>query len=300
MNNFLHEVLESEKKKLIAQLKKESITKDERAFWAKAEKIQEEYYSQKYEDLYRRSDVSKCNNYHFAVFEQWMICIDPVRLLTESSTRKLFTEFKKGAQTNAEFEFWTQIEQMRGEYKYTEEEGFICEDIDEVKTDDKSDEQNQNAEIATTKQDFSQKTVVPIEYSDSPPWIASETVIYLPEVKADETSVIRYIFTTRPSSLVHIHQKEDPTWIDISLKKDIELDIPDKNEIKIKEKEEMKKGTGTNNLFKDAKKRRQKEDNQAKKKQTTDGLRKAKKSTIRDFISSLLSCFRKPKKGEEI
>ncbi|CAC5373017.1 unnamed protein product [Mytilus coruscus] len=271
--NYIHEVLESENKKLIAQLKKESITTDEREFWAKAEKIQEEFYWKKYEDLYRRS---------------------------ESSTRKLFTKFKKEAQTMSELEFWTQIEQMRGEYKYPEEEGFICEDIDEVKTDDKGDEENQNAEIATTKQDFSQKTVVPTESSDSPPWIASETVIYLPEVKADETSVIRYIFTTRPSSLVHIDQKEDPTWIDIYLKKDIELDIPDKNEIKIMQKEEKKKGTGTNNLFKDAKKRRQKEDNQSKKKQTTDGLKEAKKSTFQVFINSLLSCFRKPKKGEEI
>lgn len=49
---------------------------------------------------------------------------------------------------------------------------------------------------------------------------------------------------------------------------DIELDIPDKNEKKIMEKEEMKKEKRTSKLSKAEKKRRQKEDNQSKKKQT--------------------------------
>ena len=49
---------------------------------------------------------------------------------------------------------------------------------------------------------------------------------------------------------------------------DIELDIPDKNERTIWEKEEKKKEKRTNKLFKADKKRRQKEDNLSQKKQT--------------------------------
>ncbi|CAC5390986.1 unnamed protein product [Mytilus coruscus] len=194
---------------------------------------------------------------------------------------------------------------MRGEYHYPEEEGFLCENIDEVKEDKTSkgqddianqlsndinetgneldengNESGENSQILnneavteTKKQDFGQNAVVPIESSDSPPWIASETLICLPEVKADESSVIRYSFTTRPSSMAHIHQTGKPTWFDISLKKEIVLDVPDKSERKVMKKEEKKKGTGTNNLLKDAKKRRQTEDNLHKKKHTN-GLTK--------------------------
>ncbi|XP_071145062.1 uncharacterized protein [Mytilus edulis] len=100
--------------------------------------------------------------------------------------------------------------------------------------------------------------------------------------------------------IAHIHKLEAPTWTDISLKNDNELDIPDKNERKIMEKQEKKKEKRTNKLCKADKKRMQKEDNQSKKKQRNDGLKKAKKPTIRDFINSLFSCFRKQKKGEEI
>lgn len=44
-------------------------------------------------------------------------------------TRKLFTQFIKEAQTESELKFWTQIEQMRGAYRYPDDEDFICEDI---------------------------------------------------------------------------------------------------------------------------------------------------------------------------
>ncbi|XP_052080742.1 uncharacterized protein LOC127718726 [Mytilus californianus] len=219
---------------------------------------------------------------------------------------------------------------MRGEYHYPEEEGVPCEDTDEVKEDRTSNDQddigNQPFNETSDNQDdignqpfdetsddqadignqpFDETSddeddIVPIESSDSPIWIASETLIYLPEVKPDETPVIRYIFTTRPSSLVHIHQNEEPTWIDISLKKEIVLDVPDKNERKVMIKEEKRNGTGTNNLFNDAKKRRQTEDSQSKKKQKTDGPHMAKKSTFRDFFKSLFSCIRKPKKVEAL
>ncbi|CAC5368274.1 unnamed protein product [Mytilus coruscus] len=69
--------------------------------------------------------------------------------------------------------------------------------------------QNNEAVIETKKQDFTQNADVPIRSSDSPIWIASETLIYLPEVKPDETSVIRYIFTTHG-----LHMAKKPTFRD--------------------------------------------------------------------------------------
>ncbi|XP_063420114.1 uncharacterized protein LOC134705297 [Mytilus trossulus] len=260
-NNFTHEGLEKEKKKLLVQLKGESISKDGREFWAKAEIIQEQY-----EDPYRRY---------------------------EYTSRKLFTQFKKEAQTESELKFWTQLEQKRGAYRYPEDDSFICGDVLDEETEDEAD-------IVQTKVDYVQ--------------LESSSGIYEAGNKRDnfdkeqdetrndkqnklaETATKNQDIrpkTVESSSLAYIHQKEDPTWTDISLKNDIELDIPDKNERKIMEKEEKKKEKITIKLSKADKKRRQKEDNKSKKKQTKDELKKAKKSTIRDFINSLFSCFRK-------
>ncbi|XP_071153238.1 DNA ligase 1-like [Mytilus edulis] len=271
-NNFTHESLELEKKKLILQLKEESISKDGMEFWAKAEKIQEQY-----EDPYRRS---------------------------EYTSRKLFTQFKKEAETESELQFWTKLEQMRGAYRYPEDGGFICEDIDE-ETEDKAEdiqtgidseqlESYNGQDEAGNKQDNLNK-----EQDETMETEQDK------QNKIAETTAINQDITQKavePSSLMsvaQIHQKEDPTWIDISLKNDIELDIPDINERKIMEKEEKKKEKRTNKLIKADKKRKQKEINQSKKKQTKDERKKAKKSTFSDFMRSLTSCFWKPKKVEE-
>ncbi|CAC5390987.1 unnamed protein product [Mytilus coruscus] len=111
----VNEILESEKKRLISQLKKDSITKDEIEFWTKTEKIHEDFYRQNYEDLYRRS---------------------------EAATRKLFDEFEKESKSISELNFWEDIEHMRGEYHYPEKECFLRENIDEVKEDKTSNGQD--------------------------------------------------------------------------------------------------------------------------------------------------------------
>ncbi|CAG2191009.1 unnamed protein product [Mytilus edulis] len=270
-NNFTHEGLEIEKKKLIVQLKEESSSKDGREFWAKAETIQEQY-----EDPYRRS---------------------------EYTSRKLFTQFKNEAQSESELQFWTQLELMRGAYRYPEDDSFICEDIRDEETEDEADivqaktdyvqlESSNGIYEAGNKQDNFDKE------QDETRNDKSDKQNKIAETAAKNQDSTQK--TVGPPSLAQIHQKEDPTWIDLSLKNDIELDIPDKNERTIWEKEEKKKEKRTNKLFKADKKRRQKEDNLSQKKQTKDGLKKAKKSTIRDFINSLFACFRKQKKGEEI
>ncbi|XP_076090132.1 uncharacterized protein LOC143062274 [Mytilus galloprovincialis] len=271
-NNFTHEGLELEKKKLIVQLKEESISKDGMEFWAKAEKIQEQY-----EDPYRRS---------------------------EYTSRKLFTQFKKEAETESELQFWTKLEQMRGAYRYPEDEGIICEDIDE-ETEDEADivqtgtnpeqlEISNGQDEAGNKQDnFNKEQDETMETEQNKQNKLAETAAINQDItqKAVEPSSLM--------SLAQIHQKEDPTWIDISLKNDIELHIPDINEREIMEKEEKKKEKRTNKLIKADKKRKQKEIYQSKKKQTKDERKKAKKSTFSDFMKSLTSCFWKPKKVEE-
>ncbi|VDI53752.1 Hypothetical predicted protein, partial [Mytilus galloprovincialis] len=123
-NNFTHEGLELEKKKLIVKLKEESISKDGREFWTKAEKIQEQY-----EDPYRRS---------------------------EYTSRKLFTQFKEEAQTESELKFWTQLEQMRGAYRYPDDEGFICEEIDD-ETEDEADNVQSGTEYEQIEYRFEQE-----------------------------------------------------------------------------------------------------------------------------------------------
>ncbi|CAG2221885.1 unnamed protein product [Mytilus edulis] len=271
-NNFTHESLELEKKKLIVQLKEESISKDGMEFWAKAEKIQEQY-----EDPYRRS---------------------------EYTSRKLFASFKKEAQTESELQFWTKLEQMRGAYRYPEDEGFICEDIDEETEDKVEDVQtgtnseqlesyNGQDEAGNKQDNFNKEQDETMETEQDKQNKLAETTAINQDItqKAVEPSSLM--------SLAQIHQKEDPTWIDISLKNDIELDIPDINERKIMEKEEKKKEKRTNKLIKADKKRKQKEIYQSKKKQTKDERKKAKKSTFSDFMRSLTSCFWKPKKVEE-
>ncbi|XP_076090023.1 uncharacterized protein LOC143062062 [Mytilus galloprovincialis] len=263
-NNFTHEGLELEKKKLIVQLKEESISKDGRKFWAKAEKIQEQF-----EDPYRR---------------------------LEFATRKLFATFKKEAKTESELKFWTQVEEMRGAYRYPEDDSFICEYTDE-ETEDEVD--NVQSEPDYVQQETSNKQdEAGIKQDDD-----TGNEKYDEQNKQAETAIIKKDNSQNdigPSSLSHIHHKEDPTWIDNFQQNDIELDIPDKNERKRLEKDEKKKEKRTNKLFKADKKKRQKKDNQSKNKQTKDGLKKAKKSAIRDFINSLSSCFRKQKKAEEI
>ncbi|VDI53753.1 Hypothetical predicted protein [Mytilus galloprovincialis] len=216
-NNFTHEGLEIEKKKLIVQLKEESISEDGREFWAKAEKIQEQY-----EDPYRR---------------------------LEYTSRKLLSQFKKEAQTEPEFKFWTQIEEMRGAYRYPEDEGFICEDKDE-ETEDEADNfqtgtdyeqleyRNEQVEAADQQNNLDEK-------QDETGSDGQKKIADTAAKKKDITQK-----TVEPSSLADIHQKEEPTWTDISLKNDIELDIPDKNEKKIMEKEEMKKEKETSNYLK--------------------------------------------------
>ncbi|XP_071153251.1 uncharacterized protein [Mytilus edulis] len=248
-NNFTHEGLEIEKKKLIVQLKEESSSKDGREFWAKAETIQEQY-----EDPYRRS---------------------------EYTSRKLFTQFKNEAQSESELQFWTQLELMRGAYRYPEDDSFICEDIRDEETEDEAD-------IVQAKTDYVQ--------------LESSNGIYEAGNKQDnvdkEQDETRNDKSDKQNKIAETAAKTRTAHR--KLLNDIELDIPDKNERTIWEKEEKKKEKRTNKLFKADKKRRQKEDNQFKKKQTKDGLKKAKKSTIRDFINSLFACFRKQKKGEEI
>ncbi|XP_071153249.1 DNA topoisomerase 1-like isoform X2 [Mytilus edulis] len=219
-NNFTHEGLELEKKKLIVQLKEESIYEDGREFWAKAEKIQIQN-----EDPYKRLDEETED-------EVDNVQSEPDYVQQETSNKQDEAGIKQDDDT--------------GNEKY-----------------DEQNEQNKQAETAIIKKDNSQKDI-------------------------------------GPSSLAIIHHKEDPTWIDSFQQNDIELDIPDKNERKRLEKDEKKKEKRTNKLFKADKNRRQKEDNQSRNKQTKDGLKKAKKSTIRDFINSLSSCFRKQKKAEEI
>ncbi|VDI51851.1 Hypothetical predicted protein [Mytilus galloprovincialis] len=277
-NNFTHESLELEKKKLIVQLKEESISKDGMEFWAKAEKIQEQY-----EDPYSRS---------------------------EYTSRKLFASFKKEAQTEFELKFWTKLEQMRGAYRYPEDEGFTCEDTDD-ETEDEADivqsetgtnpeklESSNGQDEAGNKQDNFNKEQD--EAGNKQDETEQDEQNKLAQTAAKNQDITQK--AVEPSSLMslaQIHQREDPTWIDISLKNDIELDIPDINERKIMEKEEKKKEKRTNKLIKADKKRKQKEINQSKKKQTKDERKKAKKSTFSDFVRSLTSCFWKPKKVEE-
>ncbi|VDI61976.1 Hypothetical predicted protein [Mytilus galloprovincialis] len=204
-NNFTHEGLELEKKKLIVQLKEESISKDGMEFWAKAEKIQEQY-----EDPYRRS---------------------------EYTSRKLFASFKKEAQTEFELKFWTKLEQMRGAYRYPEDEGFICEDIDEETEDkaedvqtgtnseqlesyngqdeagNKQDNFNKEQDEAGNKQDnFNKKQDKTMETEQDKQNKLAETTAINQDItqKAVELSSLM--------SLAQIHQKKDPTWKDISLK----------------------------------------------------------------------------------
>ncbi|XP_063420693.1 splicing regulatory glutamine/lysine-rich protein 1-like [Mytilus trossulus] len=259
-NNFTHEGLESEKKKLIVQLKEDSISNDGMEFWAKAETIQEQY-----EDPYRR---------------------------LEYTSRRLFTQFKKEAQTESELKFWTQLEEMRGAYKYADDEGFIFEDLDEETEDevdnvqtepDAQQESGNGQDGAGNHQDNFKK-------HDDEQKKQAETAA----IKEDSSQT-----EIGPSSLSHIHQKEDSTWIDNFRQNDIELNIPDKNERKVMEKGEKKKDKRTNKLIIADKKRRQKENNQSKQLKTKDGRKKAKKSTFSDFMRTLTSCFRKPKVEEE-
>ncbi|XP_052091351.1 uncharacterized protein LOC127728147 [Mytilus californianus] len=190
---------------------------------------------------------------------------------------------------------------MRGEYHYPEEECFLREDIDEVKEDETSNGQDDigNQLFDESSNDLNETGNEPDENrneSDENSQIQNKQALTSKEAKKQDFKQN----AVGPSSMAHIHQTEEPTWIVISFKKEIVLDVPDKSERKVMKKEEKKKGTGTNNLFKDARKRSQTEDNQAKKKQTTDGLHMAKKPTFRDFIGSLFSCFRKPKKVEAL
>ncbi|XP_071156185.1 uncharacterized protein [Mytilus edulis] len=100
------EILESEKKGLKSHLKKDSHTTGDKEFCAKTEKMKEDLYRRNYEDLYRR---------------------------TEAATKKLLGEFKKEAESILELNFWKDIENMRGDYHYPEEEGVPCEEIDHAK-----------------------------------------------------------------------------------------------------------------------------------------------------------------------
>ncbi|XP_063448112.1 uncharacterized protein LOC134727661 [Mytilus trossulus] len=262
-NYFTHEGLELEKKKLILKLKEESISQDGKEFWAKAEKIQEQY-----EDPYRK---------------------------LEYTSRKLFASFKKEAQTEFELKFWTQIEEMRGAYRYPDDKGVICEDKDgeteneddtiQTKTDSVQQESSNGQDEARNKQyNFDQK-------QDETDNKESDKYDKLAEAAAKNQDITQT--TPEPPSLAHVHQEEDHTLIDISLKNDIELDIPDKNERKLMVKDEKKKEKRINKLLIADKKRRQKE---SKKLKTKEGLEKAKKSTFSDFMRTLTSCFRKQKK----
>ncbi|CAG2200074.1 unnamed protein product [Mytilus edulis] len=106
------EILESEKKGLKSHLKKDSHTAgDKESVCAKTEKMKEDLYRRNYEDLYRR---------------------------TEAATKKLLGEFKKEAESILELNFWKDIENMRGDYHYPEEEGVPCEEIDHAKEDIKT------------------------------------------------------------------------------------------------------------------------------------------------------------------
>ncbi|CAG2257405.1 unnamed protein product [Mytilus edulis] len=226
-------------------------------------------------------------------------------LLAEFATRKLFATFKKEAKTESELEFWTQVEEMRGAYRYPEDDSFTCEYTDE-ETEDEVD--NVQSEPDYVQQETSNKQdeagIKQDDFKKQDDDTGNEKYDEQNEQnKQAETAIIKKDNSQKdigPSSLSHIHHKEDPTWIDNFQQNDIELDIPDKNQRKRLEKDEKKKEKRTNKLFKADKKRRQKEDNQSKNKQTKDGLKKAKKSTIRDFINSLSSCFRTQKKAEEI
>lgn len=52
-----------------------------------------------------------------------------VCFISEAATKKLLGEFKKEAESILELNFWKDIENMRGDYHYPEEEGVPYEEI---------------------------------------------------------------------------------------------------------------------------------------------------------------------------
>lgn len=100
MADFSHpyELLEAEKKKFISQFKRASTTSDELQFWAKTEKLREQFDKPVFGDLYNDSELE-----------------NPFALI-EAPVKKLLANFKTEATTNEELNFWIEIEKIRGDH----------------------------------------------------------------------------------------------------------------------------------------------------------------------------------------